>query len=115
MAMPNGTYTVHVVMGDPSNTDSVYKANVEKVLAINGKPTNQNHWVENVVAVEVTDGRLTISNATGAVNNKICYVEISNGATLPIKPFMVIGIARGHSPLSNVFATKAIDELLSLK
>jgi hypothetical protein len=49
------------------------------------------------------------------VNNKICYVEISNGATLPIKPFMVIGIARGHSPLSSVFATKAIDELLSLK
>jgi hypothetical protein len=113
IAVPNGTYTVHLVMGDPSNVDSVYKANVENVLAVNGKPTNQNHWVENVVGVDVKDGRLTISNAAGAVNNKICYVEISNGAaTFPLRPFTVFGTARATtSKLSQLFSKNQIDEL----
>ncbi len=77
LALPNGMYSVHVVAGDPSFTDSKYKYNVEGVLAVNGTPGGgSNHWIEGTVTVNVSDGRLTITNASGAVNNKIDYVEI---------------------------------------
>ena len=32
IAVPNGSYQVHIVSGDPSYTDSVDKINVEGVL-----------------------------------------------------------------------------------
>lgn len=77
MAVSNGAYTVRVVAGDPSNYDSVYKINVEGVLAVDGTPTSTAPWIDRTVTVTVSDGRLTISNATGASNNKICFLEIS--------------------------------------
>ena len=39
LAVPNGTYRVRVVAGDPTHIDSVYRTNVEGVLAINATPT----------------------------------------------------------------------------
>ena len=77
IAVPNGTYTVHLGAGDAGFFDSVYKINVEGVLAIDGTPTSTQHWFENTVTVIVTDGRLTISNAAGAVNNKINFIDIT--------------------------------------
>ena len=77
LGVANGTYEVRVVAGDPSYIDSTYRYNVEGVLARNGTPTNANHWIEGIVTVAVTDGRLTITNAAGAVNTKIAFVEIS--------------------------------------
>ncbi len=76
--VPNGLYTVHVVAGDPSYNDSVYKINVEGVLTVNGTPTSAKRFVEGTQQVNVTDGKLTISNAAGAVNNKIAFLEIDS-------------------------------------
>src|SRR4029079_12719169 len=64
--------------------DSTYKVNVEGVLTVNGKPTNGNRFVEGTQIVNVTDGKLTITNAAGAVNNKLDFVEIVKLPT-PIK------------------------------
>ncbi len=77
MAVPNGSYTVRVVAGDPSYIDSVYKINVEGTLTVNGTPTSSARWVEGIATVTVSDGRLTISNATGSKNNKLCFIEIT--------------------------------------
>jgi Legume lectin domain len=82
LSVPNGTYQVHIVSGDPSHTDSVYRINVEGVLAISGTPTSARRWFENTVTVTVSDGRLTVSNATGASNNKINFLDITP-VTLP--------------------------------
>lgn len=76
IAVPNGAYQVHLVSGDPDFFDSVYKVNVEGVLTINGTPTIDNRFFEATRTVSVSDGRLTISNASGAVNNKLNFVEI---------------------------------------
>lgn len=76
LAVPNGSYRVHVVAGDAIALDSVYKINVEGVLTVNGIPSTSGAWVEGTTTVTVSDGRLTISNATGASNNKICFVDI---------------------------------------
>ena len=79
IALPNGTYPVRVVSGDPSYFDSTFKTNVEGVLTVNGQPTSTQKWFQGTQTVTVADGRLTISNAAGAANNKICFVEIGDG------------------------------------
>ncbi|HYV35366.1 MAG TPA: fibronectin type III domain-containing protein, partial [Gemmataceae bacterium] len=83
IAVPNGTYTVHVVAGDPSYIDSVHKINVEGVPAINFTPSFANLWQEATVTVTVNDGRLTVAPATGAVNDKIDYIDITSGTLFP--------------------------------
>jgi hypothetical protein len=77
ISLPNGAYRVRVVMGDPVYVNSVYRLNVEGVLAVDGTPSEGAHWLEGTVEVTVADGRLTLSNADGAVNNKIAFVEIT--------------------------------------
>jgi N-acetylneuraminic acid mutarotase len=96
LAVPNGTYTVRVVAGDAGFTDSVFKINVEGVLTVNGTPTSSNHWVEGTSTVNVTDGKLTISNASGASNNKIDFVEILKGSS----KFPVVGVNATDSTAS---------------
>ncbi len=79
VAVPEGVYTARVVAGDASYTDSSYKIAVEGMLAVSGVPTTAKPWVEGSASVLVIDGRLTISNAPTANNNKICFVDIVEG------------------------------------
>jgi probable HAF family extracellular repeat protein len=76
IAVSDGRYLVHVVAGDPVATDSTFRVTVEGVLAVSGTPSGSRHWIEGTVLVAVTDGRLTISNGSGAVNNKLNYVDV---------------------------------------
>ncbi|MEO6434994.1 MAG: kelch repeat-containing protein [Tepidisphaeraceae bacterium] len=85
LSVPNGQYSVRLVAGDASYFDSVYKLNVEGVLTVNGTPTSSNRFVEGSALVTVSDGKLTIANATGGSNNKLCFIDISSieGPTKP--------------------------------
>lgn len=76
MAVPNGTYRVKMVCGDPSYFDSTYRLDVEGVRACNAAPTTGARFVEATVTVTVTDGILNITNATGSVNNKLAFLDI---------------------------------------
>ena len=80
IAVPNGTYQVRVVCGDPVNIDSVFKINVEGILVLDGVPMAtpvSAHWIDSgFKTVVVTDGFLTVTNASGARNNKINFIEI---------------------------------------
>jgi fibronectin type 3 domain-containing protein len=90
MAVPNGTYQVHLISGDPSNIDSVYKLNVSDgtvsgstltvinpVLAINGTPTTSTRWFTNTVTVTVSHGAIYLSNAAGSSNDKINEIDVT--------------------------------------
>lgn len=77
IAVPNGTYDVTVMSGDAKHIDSVYRTSVEGTLAVSATPTTANRWHSGTVRVTVTDGRLTVGNAAGAANNKICFIEIT--------------------------------------
>jgi hypothetical protein len=68
---------VRIVSGDPSFVDSVFRVAAEGVLTVNGTPSAGTRWIEGTRTVTVTDGRLTITNAVGAQNNKLCFVEIT--------------------------------------
>jgi N-acetylneuraminic acid mutarotase len=96
IAVPNGTYTVRVVSGDAGFTDSIFKINVEGVLTVNGTPSKSNFWVEGTKVVTVSDGNLTVSNASGASNNKIAFIEIMPGA----HPLPVVGVNATKSDAS---------------
>jgi hypothetical protein len=77
LAAPNGTYQVHLVAGDAGYfTGNIYKISIEGTLAINATPTSSNRWAESTITVSITDGRLTINNATGAANNRICFIDV---------------------------------------
>jgi len=77
IAVPNGTYRVRAVCGDPSYFDSDYKLTVEGILTVSGTPNSTVRWYSGVQDVSVSDGRLTVSSAAGAINNKLCFIEIS--------------------------------------
>jgi predicted secreted hydrolase len=77
IAVPNGTYAVRVVAGDAAYYDSVFRISVEGVLTVSGTPTTSTRWIEGTKTIAVSDGRLTVASASGASNNKICFIEIT--------------------------------------
>ena len=78
IALANGTYDIRIVSGDASYYDSVYRVAAEGVLVVSGTPTSGARWVEGRAAVTVADGRLTLTNAAGSSNNKVCFIEITS-------------------------------------
>ncbi len=81
IALPNGHYQVFVVAGDPKDVDSVYRISVAGIPAVAGTPSATGlHWFESLglggITVQVTDGHLRVTNGSGAVNNKLCFIEI---------------------------------------
>ncbi len=76
IAIPNGTYDVTVVCGDPSHFDSTNVLVAEGITAINGAMSSAARWRTATVTVPVTDGKLTLSVGAGGRNTKLCSVEI---------------------------------------
>ena len=77
LAVPNGTYRVHLVSGDPQNIDSVYRIDAEAALVLQGTPSSAVRWFDGSTTVAVSDGRLTLSNAPGSANNKVCFIDVT--------------------------------------
>ena len=77
LAVPNGSYNVRIVAGDPSYTDSTIRLAAEGVVVADGALSSSRHFIDATKTINVSDGKLTISNASGAVNNKICFIEVT--------------------------------------
>jgi hypothetical protein len=58
-------------------TDSRFRISAEGTIAVDATPTAASPWAEGTVRVSVTDGRLTIANATGSSNDKLCYLDVT--------------------------------------
>jgi hypothetical protein len=86
VAVPNGTYRVHAVVGDPSYFDVASKLTIEGVLAIDGTTSPATPWLEGTVTVTVSDGRLTLTNQAGSYN-KVCFIDIVS--TSPASPVAI--------------------------
>jgi PKD repeat protein len=108
IAVPNGSYTVRIVSGDPSYFNSVYKVSAEGVVVVDATPTETVRWFEGTKTVTVGDGRLTVGNAAGSNNNKICFIEISNGTTAGARSITadVRSIAADAPPAEPLTVTK---------
>jgi glucose/arabinose dehydrogenase len=76
IAVPNGTYRVRIVAGDPSYFGSTFAISAEGTVVVSGTTTSATRWLDGTATVTVDDGRLTVRNAPGATSNKICFIEV---------------------------------------
>ena len=85
--LPNGTYELFLVCGDPSNTDQTNNFDVEGVILEDPDPQTGPgfDFDEYNVTVVVSDGRLTIQPAPGSANCKIMFLDIL-GRPTPVSP-----------------------------
>jgi glucose/arabinose dehydrogenase len=93
LAVPNGTYRIHAVSGDPKSFRGAFKVNAEGVPLIDGPPSKAGRWLEGWADVTVGDGRLTITNAPRARNNKINFVDV-----IPLDSAGGAGAGAGAAP-----------------
>jgi hypothetical protein len=77
LALPNGTYRVRIVAGDPSFFGGTFAITAENTLVVSGSTTSAARWLEGTATVAVSDGRLTLRNGAGATTNEICFIEIT--------------------------------------
>lgn len=76
LAVEDGTYAVHVAVGDPLATDSDHVLGVEGVTAFAGfVPSDDEKLAFADVVVNVSDGRLTLDGLAGD-NTKLCFVVV---------------------------------------
>ncbi len=93
--LPNATYDVYIVGGDPDYFDSTQSYIVEGIEVLDetpyppGNPTTPDidRFDECTVTVSVNDGRLTIDPIEGIGYIKICFIHIVDiRAALPVSP-----------------------------
>jgi len=113
VGIPNGTYTVHVVAGDPSYINSVYKINAEGALLLSGTPTSSVRWIEATGTVTVSDGRLTLSVGAGGSNVKINYVDISAAQALQADPVSTPPLAYQGAGLTSAEVEPLLTEAIA--
>ncbi len=81
-AIPNGTYSITISVGDQPNGSGRYDSNhsirIENISAINRFQSNaKQEYQLATTKVNISDGRLTI-DAIGGTNTKLNYLEIVN-------------------------------------
>src|SRR5215208_6248969 len=106
--VPNGTYDVCPIAGDPADTNAFYHILAEGQTIISGRPSNAQLWVGGNSPINVTDGRLTISNGASAVNNKIVLIEIRKAA--PTAPSNLTAVATSSNSIQLNWTDRAINE-----
>jgi hypothetical protein len=100
IAVPNGTYEVHILTGDPTATDSVYSLNADGVNVVTATPNSLNLWADGTQTITVTNGLLTVASGAGAGNNKIDAIDI-----LPVAPAtQVLAIDAGGAAVGSFAA-----------
>lgn len=82
LALPNGEFRVRLVAGDLQRYDSIFGIKAENAVIVDGVPDTNKRWLEGSAMITVNDGRLTIANAPGSSNNKICFIEVTEVETL---------------------------------
>ncbi len=73
--LPNGWYEVHILMAANNGSDD-YRVNVEGQPIVKGIPFKGFPWIEGIKTVHLTDGKLTLTSDSKAINNRICSIAI---------------------------------------
>ncbi len=87
IAVPNGRYYVTLVGGDVNYSDGQdLRMSIEGRHIMRGKPEAVYEWIEGSDFIEVTDGKLTVSNSELASKNTLDYLTIRRAAPAPDYP-----------------------------
>jgi hypothetical protein len=80
IVVPNGTYDVRIVGGDPTATDSVFQYDIEGTITPTYIPVSGAWWADFSASATVNDGKLTLrsgpASQTTANNNKVCFIDL---------------------------------------
>jgi hypothetical protein len=74
--VPNGLYRVKAMSGDAKYTNSRYHVVAEGSTLYNRQPNKATRWHKGEGLIWVSDGRLTLTSGTSAINNKINSLEV---------------------------------------
>ena len=78
--VPNGNYSVKIVVGDADWPDGTSSIQAEgKAIMSNETLTNSTKWIEREGSVQVTDGRLTLTFA-GSTTSKLCFLVVTRNS-----------------------------------
>ncbi len=102
----NGLYYLELVAGDPLFFDSHHKIIAENRVILDGVPDHSKMWIYSGDTVSVSDGRLTISAATDALNSKINFLQITRIDSVNLSSDKKV---KQSSILYNGIAERAID------
>ncbi len=110
LAVPNGSYDVRIIAGDAVfNSGDFYHILAEGQTAINSRQTlTYQHWIGSNQPINVTDGRLTISNGANAVNNKIALIEVRERP--PAAPNTLVVTAAGPRQINMTWKDNSTTE-----
>ena len=103
IAVPSGLYKVKVLAGDAKYTNSTYAMRVEDSTILNRTPNKASRWRRGEGLVFVTDGKLTLTSASGSRNNKIDSIDIeqvdphATGVDI-VNPASLSGIVQNEVP-----------------
>ena len=86
IAVPNGYYNVHALMGQPGVMTGDQRLTAEGDIFVNGQPYNGFAFIEGFITVPVLDGKLTLAPTNHAVADKLVSVEISQTTPPPVIP-----------------------------
>ncbi len=76
-ALPNGTYSVHLVAGDPTVFDSTHVVTAEGATILNGTVSAASPFLETTANVTVTDGALSLAQGGTGSNTKLSFIDIT--------------------------------------
>ena len=83
IGVEDGTYHVYIVAGDASVFNDRMAIDVNGQITVSGITKSARRYLEGEADVDVTNGKITISNAPWAVDDKIAYVGISSYEVTP--------------------------------
>jgi hypothetical protein len=87
ISIPNNTYEVYVVIGDPSYGDTRHTLSMEGVNFWNDKPLGANEFAAMQRTVTVNDGKMTLTVGNAGENQtKISFLQILPRNTSPSDP-----------------------------
>jgi RHS repeat-associated protein len=86
VALPNGSYPVIVVAGDPLHRNQTNDLQIENQSVTDPDPSSAQTYEQGdydgyAVIATVADGKLSISQRSGGINAKLCFVEIGPEGT----------------------------------
>ncbi len=76
IALSSGKYAISAAGGDPSEFNSKINFTAEGTTLLFGTTTSSSRFIKGAKTIDVTDGKLTITNGSGAVNNKLLWIII---------------------------------------
>ena len=109
--LPNGAYEVRVVAGDPSYDEYNYNLLVEGTEIVSGTTNSSNLWLEGTSTIDVTDGRLTLTNGDSATYQRLNFIEIKQA---PLSIYYVDSIGAGNNSCDSWTNTCNLQVALSL-